>query len=93
MKAIEELERAVQLVAKSWSDEVANLQSENDKLTARIAELEAEFVSFGENADAMHDAICEGRRQDAIDALNYVTGGNYRSVAEQHNLFPSRVSA
>lgn len=42
--------------------------------------------------EAVYDAICEGRRQDAIDALQRVFPGyQFRSVAEQRNLFPERV--
>lgn len=46
-----------------------------------------------DHAVRLHEAICEGRRQDAIDALNDIAGDNYRSVAEQHSLFPGRVPA
>lgn len=44
-------------------------------------------------ASRIHEAICEGRRQDAIDILNEITGDHFRSVAEQHNLFPDRIPA
>lgn len=43
------------------------------------------------DADALHDAICEGRRQDAIDMLSSISGSYFRSVAQQRNLFPDRV--
>jgi len=45
------------------------------------------------NAERLHEAICEGRRDDAIDILNEVTGDNFRNVATQRNLFPDRVPA
>lgn len=41
----------------------------------------------------LHEAICEGRRQDAIDILNEDGEMYLRSVREQHNLFPDRVPA
>lgn len=39
----------------------------------------------------LHEAICEGRRDDAIDILNEMTEWQLRSVAEQHHLVPDRV--
>lgn len=45
-----------------------------------------------QDAARLHDAICEDRRQDAIDIMNEITGYGFRSVREQANLFPSRVS-
>jgi hypothetical protein len=43
-------------------------------------------------AERLHEAICEGPRQDAIDILNEVTDLNFRSVAAQMNLFPDRIT-
>lgn len=45
-----------------------------------------------ENCDRLHEAICEGRRQDAVDLLNEITGMSRRSVAAQMNLFPDRIT-
>lgn len=45
------------------------------------------------DADRLHDAICEGRRDDAIQILNDITGDRFMSIREQHNLFPDRVPA
>ena len=74
-------------------EQIATLRSENNSLHTKIEELEDDAISFGLNEARMHDAICEGRRQDAIDILNEVTGGQYRSVREQANLFPGRVAS
>ncbi len=93
MKLIDELERLIDNIRSSWENEVATLEAGNGALQTKIDELEAEAASFGKHADALHDAICEGRRQDAIDIINAVTGGAYRSVAEQRNLFGDRVPA
>ena len=54
-------------------------------------ELVADF--FGDDIHRLHDAICEGRRQDAVDILASITGEKLRSVSAQHNLFPERVPA
>lgn len=93
MKIIEQLKDLADEIEGSWIDEVEKLQSANNGLVEQVAELEAEARSFADAANRLHDAICEGRRQDAIDILNDVTGENYRSVAEQRNLFPDRVPA
>lgn len=46
-------------------------------------------------AHQLHEAICDGRRQDAIDLLNELDLGQRRfpSVAEQHRATPGRVAA
>ncbi len=42
----------------------------------------------------LYDAIVEGRRDDAIDKMRSLFRHHeFRSVAEQRNLFPSRVPA
>lgn len=48
---------------------------------------------FFASSHRLHEAICEGRRQDAIDILNEISDERFRSVREQHNLFPDRVTA
>jgi hypothetical protein len=63
-------------------DEIGKFESETEQMP-----------DFHVDADRLHDAICEGRRQDAIDILNDITGGQLRSVREQRNLFPGRVPA
>lgn len=72
-----------------WTGDGENIA---DAFEAEIPEAE-DAPDFDAEADRLHDAICEGRRQDAIDILNAVTGGQYRSVREQRNLFPDRVPA
>lgn len=52
-------------------------------------EIEAEFIN---EADRLHEAICEGRKQDAIDILNKILpDAGLRSAHDQINLFPNRV--
>jgi hypothetical protein len=42
--------------------------------------------------DAIHEAICEGRKQDALDLLSDMfPKANFRRVADQNRLFPDRV--
>lgn len=41
--------------------------------------------------DQLHEAICEGRQQDAVDLLTAITGFDFRSVSTQNRLFPHRV--
>lgn len=40
--------------------------------------------------DRMHEAICEGRAQDALDLLASITGLDFRPAAVQNRLFPAR---
>ena len=93
VKSIDKIQQLLDGIRDDWRAEVSALEAQVSELQDDVAKLEGEAVSFGENADRIHDAICEGRRQDAIDILNDVTGGNYRSVREQANLFPDRVPA
>jgi hypothetical protein len=45
-----------------------------------------------DDADILHAAICEGRKQDAIDILNsLIPEANLRRVSTQNYLFPERV--
>lgn len=64
-----------------------------DHANAEIGRLDREINYINIAASRLHDAICEGRRQDAIDILNDITNGQHRSVREQRNLFPDRVPA
>ena len=55
----------------------------------RREEIEAEFIS---EADRIHEAICEGRKQDAIDILNAILpDAGLRPAHVQNDLFPNRV--
>ena len=38
----------------------------------------------------LHEAICENRKEDAIDVLREVSGEYLRTVPEQKHLFPGR---
>lgn len=40
--------------------------------------------------DELHEAICEGRAQDALDILIDATGENLRPARQQNYLFPHR---
>lgn len=55
--------------------------------------LEADPELSSDDAGRLYDAICEGRRDDAIEILAEITGERFRSIREQHNLFPDRVPA
>lgn len=45
-----------------------------------------------QDIDLLHEAICEGRKQDAIDILNDLfPNANLRRVDTQNHLFPERV--
>lgn len=68
-------------------DQVAS-DDEPDKESIRD-EVLSELVS---DADILHEAICEGRKQDAIDILNtIIPGASLRPVKAQNSLFPQRV--
>lgn len=40
--------------------------------------------------DRLHEAICENRKEDAIDILREISGDYFRTVPEQKHLFPGR---
>lgn len=46
---------------------------------------------FKADCERLHEAICEGRAQDALDLLADITGGEFRDVKAQNFLFPDRV--
>lgn len=47
-----------------------------------------------QTAVRLYDAICENRREDAIEELQRLFRRvQFRSIREQHNLFPDRVPA
>lgn len=66
-----------------------------------ISELNSEIAASEKSAEnflrmdvnQIYDAICENRRDDAIEILSEITGERLRSIREQHNLFPDRVPA
>lgn len=76
------LDRGDVITNSDHGDEISDLEN---KIAA--------MPDFNADADRLHDAICEGRRQDAIDILNDIVDGGLRSVREQNNLFPDRVPA
>lgn len=46
----------------------------------------------GREIARLYDAICEGRRTDAIDSLKLIfPAAKFRTLAEQRNLFPDRI--
>ncbi len=52
-------------------------------------EITSEFIT---EADRLHEAICEGRKQDAIDILNAILPeAGLRPAHVQNDLFPNRV--
>lgn len=75
--------------AEVWTDEADEIA---EAFEAEIAEPDANYLDASD-ATRLHEAICEGRRQDAIDILNEISDERFRSVCEQHNLFPDKVSA
>lgn len=79
-------EEVVEANLAADKDDFDAIERENIDLAAKIKDISAD-------ADRLHEAICEGRRDDAIDILNELSEWRLRSVAEQHNLFPDRVPA
>lgn len=69
------------------------IQDDYDDLERSYLELERKIKLDAADHARLHEAICEGRRQDAIDILNEISDDQFRSVREQHNLFPDRVTA
>lgn len=73
-----------------WSDSAQEIA---DAFEADLPEPDP-WEMDGDDASRMHDAICEGRRDDAIAILQELFPyERLRSVAEQRNLFPDRVPA
>lgn len=66
---------------------------EFDRVSHELYSLEMAGIETNSASDRLHEAICENRRDDAIEILNQLTGERFRPVREQHNLFPERVSA
>lgn len=82
---------AAHMSAASFMAEMA--QSDMDEL---LDELQPNVIVpelLPDNANRLYDAICEGRRDDAIEIITEITGERFRSIREQHNLFPDRVPA
>lgn len=56
------------------------------------AVLDEMSIDADPDLDAIHEAICEGRKQDALDLLSDMfPEANFRRVADQNRLFPDRV--
>lgn len=65
------------------------MQPDDESRDAIEEEIQNEYT---DHADRLHEAICEGRKQDAIDILNAILpAANLRSVSTQNSLFPHRV--
>ncbi len=93
MKTLDEIERLLRIARQQWIDEVAQLETDNTKLQEKIEKLEDDMVLFDYHAERCHEAICAGNRDEAIRLLNLICHEEFRSVAEQRNLFPDRVPA
>jgi hypothetical protein len=65
----------------------------NESVKALESDLNAKELAIEIDAERLHEAICEGRRQDAIDILSDMTNAHFRSVAQQKNLFGDRIPA
>lgn len=73
------------------SDGKAILDKLTERHQAEAIDLEEALADY---VDPMHEAICEGRAQDALDLLNAaVPSAHLRDVATQNRLFPHRVMA
>lgn len=86
-RAVEDAARDGDVVMKVEHDDEVN------ELNAELDKLQAEVDAVAADGERIHEAICEGRRQDAIDLLRDITNLPLRSVREQANLFPQRVAA
>lgn len=87
--------RAVAILAEELDAEdfVEGLEDGNDLSRRGEKIYEQMSLHFEPNADLgglIHEAICEGRSQDAIDLLGEMTGEQFRTVEAQTNLFPHR---
>lgn len=102
---VEKQQELVALLAELMTDEefIAALHKENGDPTTDGNAIISALVDmddvrddimgeFLEDADRIHEAICEGRKQDAIDLLNQmIPEANLRPAAVQNSLFPDRV--
>lgn len=78
-------------VEQEWTGDAEAIA---DAFEADLPEPEDELDAIDPaEADRLHAAICEGRRDDAIEILNDIAGERFMSIREQHNLFPDRVPA
>ena len=67
---------------------------EISELNSEIAAAEKSAENFRRiDVNQIYDAICEGRRDDAIEILTGITGERFRSIRAQHNLFPDWIFA
>lgn len=75
-------------------DSIDELSEDGAKIWVELdefADRQDEVILSDYDASRLHEAICEGRRNDAIHILRDVTGEFYRDVEAQNNLFPDRV--
>ena len=80
----------------SLTEHGAAIQSEiadDDPAEVRDAWLAEVKADLADQFTPIHEAICEGRKQDALDLLVAIipTGVVWRSVDSQNHLFPHRV--
>lgn len=81
------------MVAEAITEGLAHDKDEVEDLENKLTEARNAATVFADDAERLHIAICEGRRDDAIDILNEITGDRHRSIREQRNLFPDRIPA
>ena len=94
INVIKEVVEALETIAGDEpEDDAAVLAGKlNEELADFLEDYDPDSANIDDgDLDRMHEAICEGRRQDAIDILNELTGANLRSISAQRNLFPNRV--
>lgn len=62
-----------------------------DDMREELAEARVDAGNLEIDVERLHEAICEGRHQDAIDILAEATNSNLRSLSSMKNLFPNRI--
>ncbi len=103
-RSTEEKQEIIALLAKHMDSDLFVGALLNDDSTEELSEHGADIwavldelvdkpdaILSDDDASRLHDAICEGRRNDAIHILRDITGEFYRDVEAQNNLFPDRV--
>ena len=70
------------------------LEQTGEEVMVAVLDNRARIQPFERDLDMLHDAICEGRRHDAVELLRQMFPDyGLRSLREQANLFPGRVEA
>lgn len=88
MDAVEFSESFWDFKNECWNDDAEEIA---DAFGAELPEPEGDYIDV-DTAERMHEAICEGRRDEAIDLLRECfTEYRLRPVSEQRNLFPDRI--